>query len=432
MFEWDVEELVEKDEPLAVRRLLVKYSEKYPTYDAFHALRIAVELGHHACADVLICHGTFFSICSSESNLVLRAVREGNALLVTYLVKGGACDEGELYEAYAEAARKGMIDMLNVFHSCDLSLNCSDGFGMTPLFAAATAGQTECVEWLLEKGASLSLSENVIESNALYAAATSGNPACVKLLCDRLAPEERADVLDSALFEAIDHDQHANLAVLWVYGANIEVMDENGRTPLIMAAALGSPNCIKMLVELGAKRKTRDHDGRNALSWAGSLRKPDSLAVLLQYKCEDVESRDNTGVTALEYAAQAKNSGGISLLLNHGAKVDGAGVSAQTPLMRAVKVGCVESAKLLVDAGAKVDANVLRHAKADAHRFIADILLKNRMRLLRGVVRYLIVIVRYREDFYCNKYPALGAKSFVENLRKLGSQDTKLNTAASA
>lgn len=119
----------------------------------------------------------------------------------------------------------------------------------------------------------------------------------------------------------------------------------------------------------------------------------------------------------LGYAASWRNVSGIIMLLEKGAHRKGIGPadSIDSPLMRAVRVGCVKTSKVLIAYGANVDRNTLKLAFRDARQFVARVLLQKRMRLFRAIVRYIIVSVRYREHFYRNRDASEGAKSLMEN-----------------
>jgi ankyrin repeat protein len=62
----------------------------------------------------------------------------------------------------------------------------------------------------------------------------------------------------------------ATVQVLLSAGAEVNVRDKNGMTPLMWAARWGDTPRVEALVEAGGKVDARDTNGRTALDWARS------------------------------------------------------------------------------------------------------------------------------------------------------------------
>ncbi|KEY74727.1 hypothetical protein S7711_05474 [Stachybotrys chartarum IBT 7711] len=87
------------------------------------------------------------------------------------------------------------------------------------------------------------------------------------------------------------------------------------------------------------------------------------LSALVQWlldKGAGIESRDNTGETALSWAVRRGNEAIVQLLLHNGAKIESRGDRSRTPLSWAVRSGNEAMAQLLLDNGAEIDSRDYR------------------------------------------------------------------------
>lgn len=86
-------------------------------------------------------------------------------------------------------------------------------------------------------------------------------------------------------------------------GANIHARDNNGETPLYVAAMEGNHYALKILLTLGADPNDADTDGRTPLMLAKDAK---TLEILLKVGA-DQEIKDNEGETAMVYHAKMKD-----------------------------------------------------------------------------------------------------------------------------
>lgn len=64
-----------------------------------------------------------------------------------------------------------------------------------------------------------------------------------------------------SLIIAVVHAQRDTLRLLLKYGATVDVVDEVGDTPLLVAARKGEPDIVKALLDKGARMDVIDGDG---------------------------------------------------------------------------------------------------------------------------------------------------------------------------
>lgn len=82
-----------------------------------------------------------------------------------------------------------------------------------------------------------------------------------------LSKKEREE-LNRKLFDAIKQGELRAMMNAVRKGADVNVKDEQGKTPLILAATRGEYSVVKFLVENGAEVDAKDSDGKIALEYA--------------------------------------------------------------------------------------------------------------------------------------------------------------------
>ncbi|KAF8544359.1 ankyrin repeat protein [Trichophaea hybrida] len=69
--------------------------------------------------------------------------------------------------------------------------------------------------------------------------------------------------------------------LLLEHAADIELVDQRGRTPLHIATMHGKADVIQLLLQYGADATVKDKSGRTPLHWARALPAARSIALLL-------------------------------------------------------------------------------------------------------------------------------------------------------
>jgi hypothetical protein len=137
-------------------------------------------------------------------------------------------------------------------------------------------------------------------------------------------------------------------------GASANARDAKGNTPLMLATVYGDTACMKLLLEHGAAVNVTNADGATPLMRAAF--DYDKTRLLIEHGAE-VNVRSGLGNTALMLAARPVNSHrAVKLLLDRGADAKATNNWGATTLMSAAAGGDVESARLLIEHGASVNA----------------------------------------------------------------------------
>ena len=134
-------------------------------------------------------------------------------------------------------------------------------------------------------------------------------------------------------------------------GAGVNVRNGYSRTPLHVAARRGHTKVVKILLEVGAKVDAKDWNAETPLHKAARGEAyPEAVEVLIKAGA-DINAKDNAGRTPLHWAALRGQSEGGKSLIGIGAELTASGM----PLFW-VPGGHSELAKILIDAGAEVNA----------------------------------------------------------------------------
>ena len=137
-------------------------------------------------------------------------------------------------------------------------------------------------------------------------------------------------------------------------GADVNARSAAGATALMWAAA--DPAKVKLLVERGADVKLASESGRTALLLAAMSDQSAETVRLLLGRGADAKVLDREQTSTLVSAAYGNDTDALRQLLKAGAPVNQANVAGSTPLMNAAANGNLEAVKLLLAAGANVNA----------------------------------------------------------------------------
>ncbi len=181
---------------------------------------------------------------------------------------------------------------------------------------------------------------------------------------------------DSTLLRTIRSGDLTALRTELRQSKEVNARDRRGSTPLMYAAAFGSADSVKALIDAGADVNAHNSLEATALVWGAA---DAEKARLLVEHGADVNARTKLGRTPLMIAAACNGcSETVQFLLSKGASADAKDEGGHTPLLLAALSGDAKSVNLLLAAGADAKArdqsgatplmNVLQHCELDAAR----------------------------------------------------------------
>ena len=335
---------------------------------------------------------------AARSRLLAAAIRKGDAARAQSLIAAGI-DAAGLDDALVLTVDRDaeFVEVIRLLLDKGARVNQPD-LSRTPLMLAVDQDHVETIKLLLAKGADV----NAIgreDTTALAIAVRNNNAAVVRLLlaagADARAkyilshaagapwvtdedenphPERTSEILqllvdkganakspdgDSALLAANSVEK---VKFLLASGANPNTKGSDGSTPLMVAADRGDNQIVEALLSAGVDVNAQDANGDTALLLlldAGDRRRkrnveeyPVLVGTLLRAKNINVNAQNKKGETALMRAVRLGNVESVRLLLGAGANPGGADKIGDTAYVLAYENGNTEIEKLLTTAAA--------------------------------------------------------------------------------
>ncbi|KAJ7416232.1 ribonuclease L [Willisornis vidua] len=239
------------------------------------------------------------------------AVQSGEEDLVRLLLEKGAClharkDNGGT--AFTEAGIMGNVNILKLLLDHGSNVNDPDSNGFTAFMEAAWYGREEALKFLYSKGADVNLR--------------------------RVTSEEKAKLHKGGATALMDacRESHFSAVKLLVQemGADVNIRDNKDRNALIHALKKGSKkkrpktalSIVRVLLDHGVDVKSKDECGKSALILAAEMESPELVTALLEKDEIDIDDADEEGNTALMVAVEREDHSTAELLCEKGARTD--------------------------------------------------------------------------------------------------------------
>ncbi|CAA9998410.1 unnamed protein product [Nesidiocoris tenuis] len=305
------------------------------------ALHLAAIYDHDACARVLL---TDFNACPRKP-----------------------CNNG--YYPIHEAAKNASSRTMNLFLQLAEARGCSreemisfyDSEGNVPLHSAVHGGDFKAVELCLKSGAKISTQQHDL-STPVHLACAQGALDIVKLMFS-LQPEEKNTCLASCdvqkmtpLHCAAMFDRHDIVQYLIKEGADVNPLDKEKRSPLLLAGSRGGWKTVLTLIRLKANIRLKDSNDRNVLhlvvmnggrltEFAEEVCKAQSQLALQEL----LNEKDNAGCSPLHYASREGHIKSLENLIKLGAVINLKNNNNESPLHFAARYGRYHTVKQLLD-----------------------------------------------------------------------------------
>nr|CAB3267277.1 transient receptor potential cation channel subfamily A member 1 homolog [Phallusia mammillata] len=272
------------------------------------------------------------------------------------------------------AAVYGHVDVAKVLIEEGADIRCTDDDNGTPLQFAAAEGNLEIVQLMLDNYSKRHgvrfvdiLDEKDNDGNtSLHLAVDNGHLSVTQLIVESCLKNQHTKALnahrsskETPLHLAARHG-HLEIAKLLIEkGAKVNERDESLSTPLILASQFNHYQVVEFLLRSGAKIELHDSDHFTALLIAANYGHTETIAILLKHKA-NVMATDKNDKSILFQCAEEDRLEAMQELLKHKrirlGLLEVTDRYDNTPLHVAALRGHYSVVKMLLDAGAVIDA----------------------------------------------------------------------------
>uniref|UniRef100_A0A8C0UJP5 Ankyrin-1-like n=1 Tax=Cyanistes caeruleus TaxID=156563 RepID=A0A8C0UJP5_CYACU len=234
-----------------------------------------------------------------------------------FALHGCRVKDGKGRTALHRAAEKGHGGAVQVLLRGGASMHALDMEGKTPLHWAAENNHSHILKMFLkEEAMNCRNQHNFLHMAALrdestlakIYAVSQGSENTAKVLLEAGATVDSnlpADIMESALFRAVQKNLHSVVAALIDRGTDINAHNKMHFTPLLLACEMGKAESAEVLIEKGANLGLRTPAADTALHLAVQAGAA-SIAGLLLSKGMDTNLRNRAEETPLHVAATCR------------------------------------------------------------------------------------------------------------------------------
>lgn len=173
----------------------------------------------------------------------------------------------------------------------------------------------------------------------------------------------------TALHWAAHWNDGATVEALLAAGANVRAANEYGATPLMLACTNDNAAIIASLLKAGADANAAIPSGETALMTCARSGSAAGAKLLVEAGAKLDSTDKEQGQNALMWAVAQKHADVAKVLLDKGADFKARSKGGFSPLMFAARVGDIESARVLLAAGADVNEAMPFVKKAEIPRY---------------------------------------------------------------
>ncbi|NWX52724.1 ASB3 protein, partial [Steatornis caripensis] len=228
------------------------------TFEGMCALHLSARHGSLESVRVLVEAGADPNEVTTEATTALfLAVENGHADIVKFLLQHGASVKGPHswsgWNSLHQASFQGCTEIMQILLEKGASKECTDDFGITPLFVAAQYGKLESLRLLVSHGNTVNCQAKD-RATPLLIAAQEGHAECVELLLSKGADPNlycNEDNWQLPIHAAAEMGHKKILELLIPVTDRICDKGKGKVSPVYSAVYGGNKECLEMLLEEG-------------------------------------------------------------------------------------------------------------------------------------------------------------------------------------
>jgi len=284
---------------------------------------------------------------------LMAAAHQGHWNLVQYLCEAAADVNATNQIGWSPlfmASQMGHTPVVKFLLDKGADPNSTNHQGTAPLLMASLNGFAETITVLLDSGANINHT-SLIGTTALHMASREGQVLAVKALIGRGANVNAQDNFGmTPVMGAAQCGLCSIMIDLVDAGADLELKTKTGMTAFLMACVQGMADGAELLLEKGATHTCVSPlpAGAPPLNLAAWVGQPKLVQVMLR-RGADINAVDAHGWTALMIALARGNVPTCRALLEKGASLAVQDPMGWSPLFCAALAGCLEGVQMLVD-----------------------------------------------------------------------------------
>ena len=327
--------LATKSGHTAVVRLLLEFEADTESkhFDYKTPLLLAAQSGHTAVVQLLLQSKAVIEAKDLNGMTpLLLATQSGHTTVAQLLLQSRA--DVEARNKYGEtpllqAVESGHTAIAQLLLQCQADIEARDRHEETPVFKAVTKRKVDTVRFFLQLGADINAKDLLGEAPLARSIRISDEPMAQMLIEEGASIRELDRHGNTALHYAAGSRLGAVVSRLLEMGLYIDATNIHGSTPLHVAIKPQFPisanegeyfHIVQLLVDAGADVEMSDDGGRTPLHLAAQEADKASVQILLN-RGANIKAEDSEGLLPLDHAADSNSLEVFSLLFKRWADV---------------------------------------------------------------------------------------------------------------
>ena len=234
-----------------------------------------------------------FEVDENKQNSLHRVAKIGDIGEIKWLVERGVDRNAKDILSYTPlhyslfAGKKEGVELLLT----EENKNSRNHLGQTPLHLAVFLGHIDLVQFLISKEVDVD-AQSKSGRTALQMALKKQNPRIIKSLVEVGARLEGVNYLGQSLLHQLvllEGEEFIKLMPIFIDKdpQSLDRVDDLGNTPLHLAVGKGSASSINLLLEYGADIKVLNHEGKSPIDEAISWENKEATKILMDKSLSD-------------------------------------------------------------------------------------------------------------------------------------------------